>query len=334
MNIVTFLRGVYSDNQQRVERRRSLSNDIYLYALNRAVQPLERRLLARQEGPHHPIVFILGVPRSGTTLLYQLIARLFAVGYISNAVARYWMAPLYASIRHRGPIAASRAAMELSSNLGATSGPSAPHEFSYFWHFWSGFFQSDDLTERELATIKWGAIRRELLGLSRWWRAPLVLKALTHINYNLDHAYNQIPGARFILIERDERFVVQSILKARAQRYGTETYWWSLRPRDVSHWLHRTPVEQIVHQVHDVARGLTTGLAHVPSHAVHRTSYERLICNTEAELAALARFLGCAAPSQRQLRTLRLDNGNVWRVDHNRALEIEQLLERDTASGS
>jgi hypothetical protein len=36
----------------------------------------------------------VGVPRSGTTLLYQLIARFLRVGFITNRMARYWMTPI------------------------------------------------------------------------------------------------------------------------------------------------------------------------------------------------------------------------------------------------
>jgi len=41
-----------------------------------------------------PNIFIFGLPRSGTTLAYQLIANSLDVGYINNLMARFWLAPL------------------------------------------------------------------------------------------------------------------------------------------------------------------------------------------------------------------------------------------------
>jgi len=40
-----------------------------------------------------PILYIVGVPRSGTTLLSQLVSRYCPVGYINNLIARCWLRP-------------------------------------------------------------------------------------------------------------------------------------------------------------------------------------------------------------------------------------------------
>jgi hypothetical protein len=40
-------------------------------------------------------VFVLGVPRSGTTLTSQLLAYCLDAGYVNNAAARFWLAPVH-----------------------------------------------------------------------------------------------------------------------------------------------------------------------------------------------------------------------------------------------
>ena len=42
-----------------------------------------------------PTLHVVGPPRSGTTLLMQLLAAHLDVGYINNLIAAFWQAPLY-----------------------------------------------------------------------------------------------------------------------------------------------------------------------------------------------------------------------------------------------
>jgi hypothetical protein len=72
----------------RFARRRSVT------ALNRALSRIELRKAVAAEVPlNHPPVFIVGAPRSGSTLLYQLIVVRFDVGYLSNLHCRLYGAP-------------------------------------------------------------------------------------------------------------------------------------------------------------------------------------------------------------------------------------------------
>ena len=92
-----FFRSIYEDNADRKPGdRRSLHRDLVRYLANRLVQPLERMLVRTHRDPSVPLLFIVGVPRSGTTLLYQLMCTHLDVGYVSNAMARWWMAPISA----------------------------------------------------------------------------------------------------------------------------------------------------------------------------------------------------------------------------------------------
>ena len=40
-----------------------------------------------------PIIFVMGLPRSGTTPLVQLLVQKFKLGYVTNLVARFWESP-------------------------------------------------------------------------------------------------------------------------------------------------------------------------------------------------------------------------------------------------
>ena len=50
---------------------------------------LERALLLVDFKPNAPIIFIVGLPRSGTTLVYQYLVHRLKVSYFTNGVGSY-----------------------------------------------------------------------------------------------------------------------------------------------------------------------------------------------------------------------------------------------------
>ena len=55
-----------------------------------SIEPLKDELPDRT----WPLVFVLGLPRSGTTLLTQLLGHSLDVAVVNNLVARFWLAPV------------------------------------------------------------------------------------------------------------------------------------------------------------------------------------------------------------------------------------------------
>lgn len=324
MNIFRFFRAVYGDNGLRVDVSRRIGPDIARYALNRALMVKERRLVSRHRVRGAPIIFIVGVPRTGTTLLYQLMARHLDVVYISNAVARYWLAPLWALQR-----AESEAGIELQSHLGRTEGDAAPHEFGWFWGYHAPVRGSHRQTESELDAFDWDSIASELEAISGWAERPLVVKSLPAVDYHIARFARELPGSRFIHATRDPRFTAQSLLESRRKRYGDEKTWWSIRPRDVDAWLDRDPIEQVAHQIEDISRHIEEGLATLPSNRVTSIPYEDLLENPVAEISRIARFAGSPMRNSAELAANTLRDGNVERLPPARFSEIEAALRRE-----
>ncbi|MGH2899885.1 MAG: sulfotransferase family protein [Solirubrobacteraceae bacterium] len=328
MNFVRFFSDVYADNGVRLQNRRRLARDLSLYGANRALRPLERVLVARQTGPTPPIGFIVGAPRSGTTLLMQLIARYLEVGYPSNFVARYWMAPLFGTMRFERRFAAARSEIPLRSAFGGTDGPCSPHEFGWFWRFWAGTFETDDLGDTELDRFDWPTLRAEIHALASWLGRPYAFKSLNHVVYNIDRFAREFPTSRFVYIRRDFRYVVQSILECRIARYGTDRLWWTIRPRDVADWLDRSPIDQVCHQVADIRRAIETSLSRLEPSRRLVLDYEDVVAAPREALTRVAELLGAAAPAPRsELERLALPSGNITRLDAATLAEIERKLE-------
>ena len=66
-------------------------DDRALAILNDSVLGVDDQLFPDPEPSRN--VFVVGAPRSGTTVLIQALAAAFDVGYISNLAASFWQAP-------------------------------------------------------------------------------------------------------------------------------------------------------------------------------------------------------------------------------------------------
>jgi hypothetical protein len=321
MNIFRFFRSVYADNQLRVDASRRLIPDVAHYAVNRVLAIRERRLTERHRVPGAPIIFIVGVPRSGTTLLYQLMAKHLDVVYITNAIARYWLAPLWAFQRH-----GIETPTELRSHLGHSEGSSAPHEFGWFWEHHAPVEDSHHRVGSELDVFDWDTIRAELEAIAGWSQRPLVLKSLVALDYHIPRFARELAGATFVRIERDPRFTAQSLLEARRKRYGDDKIWWSIRPRDVDAWLDRDPVEQVAHQIGDVSRHIQSGLATLPSERWISLRYEELVVDPVKEMEKLAGFAGVPMRDAVGMTSPPLHDANTERVPAAEFARIEAAL--------
>ena len=325
MRVARFFREVYWDNRIRgADARRNLPRDLLLYARNRALQPLERVLERRYRDPDPPVVFIVGAPRSGTTLLYQLLARFLEVGYGSNRMARYWLVPVVGAVRH-GPL--RREEISLNSRFGASVGPMGPHEFSWFWQFHTGFRNHDQYDDETLAKMNWSGIRGALEGLVGYFQSPLMIKSINYVNYHVEFIARYLPQSRFLWIERNEEDTIRSILRVREERYGDASVWWSVRPHDVERWKSRSPEEQVVHQFTHVRDALARAASRL-GNRFQRVTYEALVTNPKAVVQSVGSFIGVGTVDPSALSALRLTSRNRRDTPDDMSRRLARAKER------
>lgn len=223
-------------------------------------------------------IFILGAPRSGTTLLYQLLVEAFDVGYLANAHAE--QPTDVARVEREQRPRAGRSGSDFESTHGATRQPWGPSEAGEFWYrfFDRARHQVDDAAPEDRTIVQ---LRAAVRAFADACGAPVVFKNTIN-SLRVPALAAALPEARFLLIERDLTDNARSLLVGRAKR-GALTDWWGARPDGAEQVDPLDPAAQVVWQartVHAVAARELTELA--PERSLHVT-YDEL-CSAPADL--------------------------------------------------
>ncbi len=252
---------------------RLCETDVYLAGL------LERALLLQARSPTQPLLFILGLPRSGTTLVYQYVVHRLSVAYFTNGVGRYYRAPCLATwIQCTWN---DEYHSNFTSRYGTVSGPMAPHEAGRFWGRFFGFdeyVRPEQVSSRARKTMtRTVAFLQRLFGDSFF-----VNKNVKHL-LRITTLASIFPNAYFLRVQRDRADVALSLLRARHANLEDPTNWWSARPPNHRE-LEDLPVdEQIARQLYGLDQKLNDDLSALRSDRVLSVNY-RSFCRAPDRL--------------------------------------------------
>jgi len=282
------------------------------------VSPLklvERALLCRDWHSDQPSLFILGLPRSGTTLVYQYVVHRLRVAYFTSGVGRFPKSPCtitrWEHKRH------GDYSSDFQSNYGSVAGRTAPHEAGEVWARWFGYedyVRYADLDERAI-----GPLRRTIACVQQaFGDAPFVNKNVKHL-LRLDALPRIFPKSVFLVIQRSLRDVALSVLRARHANYGDATRWWSARPPDYDALKSLPPAAQVAGQLQSLQRRMEADLSAVPAARVLTIDYESFCQRPDALVEQLRPLLG--NPPLRNAAVERFDvTTNAPRTDDERTL--------------
>jgi len=231
---------------------------------NRILHKLETRPLSDGEDdfPFSPI-FIIGPPRSGSTLLFQVMVNVFDLNYTTNADA-FWYGGL--SLRKRfAPIPRSKKKTDFSSSHGKTRGRFAPNECGEYWYqFFRRKPQYVSLGEENDGKMK--RLRCSLLRIAEAGGVPMLFKNM-NCALRLGPIYQACPGALYIVTHRELLWNSHSLLQVRNKVYGDYSKWWSMEPKEIDDLEKLPPEKQVVEQVRAIHREIDqqrtqAGVAH------------------------------------------------------------------------
>jgi hypothetical protein len=270
-----------------------------LRELNELLSPVEESLWAPGAAPARPTVFVVGAPRSGTTLLAEVLAQTGAFAYPTNFVARFWNAPaLGMRIQAALGLAGDAPASSFASTYGTTTGWAGPHEFGYFWTRWLRFGETHKLSDDELARVDGAGLLRQLAAMEEAGERPLFFKNLA-CGLQAGFFARLLPRSVFVLCRRSHVHTMQSLVQARRRVLGDLNAWFSLRPAETPRLAGLPPYEQVAHQIRCVLADIEGALAELPAGRVLEVEYDDLCADPRGQaarvLAAVAALDGGSA---------------------------------------
>lgn len=213
--------------------------------INLVLWDAEEEIIQGYNSPEKPVVFIIGAPRSGSTLLHQLLASTGAFGYITNYIARFWDAPYIGALQQKvfgfGKYAQK---MILHSDLGRTNGLHQPHHFSRFWYRW--FDWDEDHYMRHVQEKSF--LQGEVAALEQLYDKPMLFKS-EYCGMQIPFLRKTFKKPKFIICTRNITYQAQSLLLSRKKMFGSYDEWFSLKPKEYNELKELTPYEQVVGQI-------------------------------------------------------------------------------------
>ncbi len=236
------------------------------------------------DAPARPVLFVTGPPRSGTTLLHQILIRALPVAYISNLASLLPRSAAAGAFPLTGGLANDR--VRLESYYGRTRSLSGPSDGLEFWDQWLG--PDRRAIPAELAPAAGAAMRRFFARLERKSGRPVVAK-----NNNLLGSAHLVaaalPSARFVCLRRDPLYLAQSLLKARRDIHGSADISYGIDHRDGRGTPPRDPIEDVRRQI-DYYQGLQAAqLARLGADRFAVVSYEDLCADPASIVREIAR---------------------------------------------
>jgi len=233
-------------------------------------------------------IFIVGAPRTGSTILYQAITNAYNLAYIDN-IACTW----HRNLRFGMWLSEKKYGDSPHNNFKADRGDTqkfgghAPSECGGFWYRWlpkeKHFIDHDEVTARMVT-----GIRAEVLGVTSYLGKPLLFKNL-NAGQRLRLIKRALPDAKIIFVRRDPRFVVRSIMESRKKLRIREGQWWSIMPPKVDQLLGLPETEMVAAQVYFLEKQIEEDLGMFPADNVMELHYQDL--NT-ALIEHLADWIG------------------------------------------
>ena len=270
---------------------RDMAKNILALA-NRGLDPIDalfRRIDGASPGPP---LFIVGAPRSGTSLTYQVVTQQLQVGYFTSAMNYLFGAPNLLMRTMKPFLGRPRPVFE--SAYGKISGRLAPAENGNFWFRWfprdgarGHYVEPDGLNLEDYADM-----RLTVNSMARVLGRPMVFKSV-YLSLAVAALAQIFPEGRFLFVRRDAFFTCQSLLLARLDRPHPEE-WWSVKIPEYQALLPKPVWRQVTDQVFHTNRILERDLARYAVGRYLDLRYEDLCRDPRASVRRIGEWLNTA----------------------------------------
>jgi hypothetical protein len=251
--------------QRQEPYRRNEDLEHLLEEINGLLSPVEKNVLEKYKQPEYPVIFVVGNPRCGKTLVMQWLAAIGEFCYPTNLLARFYGAPyigakiqlLLSDERYsfRDETHEFSQSLSFTSDIGKTAGALSPNEFYYFWKRFFPYEDTHYLTAEERKKVDLQGFTAELAAIEAAFGKPFALKG-DIANQNLSLLSGALDKVLFLYIKRDPFYNIQSILQTRLKHGGSREVWWSFKPREYRALVDLEPIEQVAGQVFFISQSV------------------------------------------------------------------------------
>ena len=232
-------------------------------------------------------VFVLGAPRTGSTVLYQIMCRQFGLPYISNLTNdQFAKTPIVGlALQKSLPVA-----IGLTSRYGKTNGPMQPSEGSGVMTAWFGGGHPSAIVSARALPGAEVHLLRTLNAAEALYDAPLLIKNAWNC-FRVPYLAQTLPDARFIWIRRTIADAAKSDLSARYKTKSSAQDWNSATPANFEALKLLPPSAQVVENQHEFNRAVGQGLHAHAAGRWHQVWYEDLCLHTHGAVQGISEFL-------------------------------------------
>ncbi|HEX7052153.1 MAG TPA: sulfotransferase [Longimicrobiales bacterium] len=258
-----------------------------------------------------PPLFILGAPRSGTTVVYLHVMNSFEFAYFPNLAKAHPKACVLYSLWGR---LAHAYEPTYTSSYGNVDGPMAPTDGWDIFHRW---FPRYDHT-RPIRQSGLYELRNIVRLLELVFGAPFANKNNSN-SLRIAHLSALFPNAIFLHVRRDPVDASVSLLEARIRHGVPLGEWWSASPPQFLGRRFSDQLEQAVHQVWGIDRYIRDSLDRIPPERRHSIAYEAFC----ADPGALERQIERSYARMDVTLRRRPGAGSAWLRPRSRPREAE-----------
>jgi hypothetical protein len=251
--------------------------------------------------PRYNPVFILGAPRTGSTILYQMITNYLDVLYIDNLI-NLTRNNLYFGFWLSNKIFKNKPHNSYKSEYGNTTseGLHAPSEAGPFWYRWISpnkiYLESGEIPDKKI-----NEIRNNIFSVINRYNKILIIKN-NFTSQRLKLIKEIAPEAKFIFIKRNPLFAAQSIILTRQKVYGERNRWWSIKPKNYEELKDLTFIEQVVKQIYYIEKQIVTDIKLFRQQNLLTVNYDEIL-NRDLLLKKIQNFIGATPIRKSFLKT-------------------------------
>jgi LPS sulfotransferase NodH len=253
-------------NEIALNKYKNSKLDDLIFKINNLLAPVEEESIEKldsQISDNYPTLFLIGTPRSGSTLFMQWIASTGAFAYPSNFMSRFNRSPYISALiyemvtntdyQYRDEFADISHNIDFNSSIGKTSGFMSPHEF---WYFWTRFIEFPEIpfSEEEFSrNFDFNMFQKELKCLKHVFQKPFFMKAHIIVWY-LESISKLCKNTIYVHLKRDPIDSIRSLIKARERWTGNLQEWFTMKPREYVTLQKMDPIHQVTGQIYFINR--------------------------------------------------------------------------------